>query len=991
MNMAGTQTLNQDTMQPQEDVFSEAFNRLRPVCVLLTKQTDCNNARALLYILQQLDGYVLQHLQQYVLFPLRIILHNPRNKTEDLLEVTLQCLLEILEKTSLNTWQLFSDYFQLFCSLLSTNIQSPSASFPEEIQLVTVRCLHQLIQNANSSTLSSLFNFEYLPSVGHAVSVLINVAEHQKLHVLRVQALSCLSSLCQDNTGIDPALVCQIGCVFTSFLPGASSALVKIIINEPKVAKYALHTWGCMLVKVLDDTGVSEAFKSSECRNLMTHKFVITRNESWLKQTGQKLHILLTKASVVARYGNWKVRLEVANFVNRLLETCKRSLSESIPILVEMLVSLSADPYPQVANASTEMLSSVRKTFHENNCRDITEILEENLFALTMSLPRIIMVADDEEKLKVHEQRLYILYVLLSGEKISQVLCSSSHLKRLSICLMTVLEFDTEDIKIVQQKNLYHDTPVNFSSQDEMQWNPERRFKRFNDNRIEEVTRKICRTLAAYGDLDVLVEYFLDLFLESCVYQRQAVWVLNELIAGCCYPHPIAQTCIKRLINEYLSSPSWHSLPDITEEAVSISLPLTTKNNTIVLSCLLLEGLAIFAKVLKEDFELFLISTLYPVLVKVSDSNMLISQSAFKTVKEFFEACKYSCIEELIYRNVDYLLDCLTHELRHAHFNTNALLVLQAMFQYGGANLLPLIQQTINQVLDLIGQNQQGELKHLLLVCEALVEAIKKWFVISEEHTVTSEPVSESVCDFIVKHHRLQQENIQNCDGEATREIEETTDTEEVIEDSTPEKPALHVKIVVQVLENCVHLLGIESLQQQTLILSIVMEGVICISSYQDDMLPLAHQLWSPIVQRLSHSNYNVRIKAVECVASLANACHDFLKKRVLKDVLPNLIRYLKQQSQCSLKKDCLYHHTLEYKLQLAILSNIGHICVKVDIDGLDVLKLAFVCIPYLDDNQPPILKTCTQKLMKQLKMVEYDAIELMLEDLNSKNSVAVS
>ncbi|XP_071944583.1 TELO2-interacting protein 1 homolog [Antedon mediterranea] len=979
----------------KDEVFKEAFQRLRPVCVAMTKQANCSQAKALLHILENQNCCTLQHLQQYILFPLRVILHNPKTKKEDLIEVTLKCLLELFKKTSINNWQLFFDYFQLLCVLLSTSIQPDSDGIPEEIQLNVVKCLQNLIQNADSSTLISLYSVEYLASVGHAVSVLINVAEHQKLHTLRLQALSCLSCLCQDDADIKPDLTRQIGDLFASFLPGASSSLVKIIINEPKVAKYALHTWGCILVKVLDDSGVSEALISAtKCSDEPVQKFMIIRDSSWLETTAPKLSILLKKASVAAQYDNWRVRLEVAEFVNRLLHNCKRSLTESISTLIEVLVGLTADSYPQVADSSAVILSSIQKAFHENNCRDITEILEENLFALTTSLPRIIMVADDAEKLA--RLKLLMSYIDLLGVKLSPMLRSSSHLKRLSLCLMTVLEFETDDIKITQQKNLYHDGPINLSS-DEMQWNTDRRFKRFNDNKIEEMLKKMCKYLAKYGELDVLVEYFVDLFLESSIYQRQAVWVLNELIAGCPFPHPISRTCMTRLINEYLSSSAWgtqsNQVSPVTD-TVSTT-PLTTKNSMVLLSCLLLEGLAVAAKVMKNEFELFLISTLYPVLVKVSDSNMLISQSAYKTVRAFSEACNYSGIEELIYRNVDYLLDCLTLELRHSHFNTNALLVLQAMCQHGGSNLLPLIQQTINQVLSLIGQNQQGELRYLLCVCQALVTAIRKWFCIFTDED-TNEQVSESVCDFIVKHHRLQQENIQNSRPEAllkgieegTPDMQEKADIkdDDVMED-TSEKEVMHVSNIVQILENCVHLLGIDSSRQQTLILDIVIEGIFCISRYQDKLLPLAHLLWPVIVQRLNHGNFNVRIKAVKCVTSLANCCRDFLKKRVLKDVLPNLTQYIKQQTKYSLKKDSLYHHKLEYKLQLSIIKNIGQICVKSGIDGLDVLRLAIVCLPYLDSNQPITLRTSTETLMEQLKTVEYDAIELMLEDFNRHNS----
>ena len=57
--------------------ISAAFERLRPICVELTKNHSAANVKAVHEVLKELGQEELQQLQLYVLFPLRFILKKP--------------------------------------------------------------------------------------------------------------------------------------------------------------------------------------------------------------------------------------------------------------------------------------------------------------------------------------------------------------------------------------------------------------------------------------------------------------------------------------------------------------------------------------------------------------------------------------------------------------------------------------------------------------------------------------------------------------------------------------------------------------------------------------------------------------------------------------------------------------------------------------------------------------------------------------------------
>ena len=62
----------------RESVRSEVFGLLKPVCVQLTKDHSRANISNLFTALRSVDIVFLQDLQEYVLFPLRVILKHPK-------------------------------------------------------------------------------------------------------------------------------------------------------------------------------------------------------------------------------------------------------------------------------------------------------------------------------------------------------------------------------------------------------------------------------------------------------------------------------------------------------------------------------------------------------------------------------------------------------------------------------------------------------------------------------------------------------------------------------------------------------------------------------------------------------------------------------------------------------------------------------------------------------------------------------------------------
>ena len=63
-----------------DETTKEAFRILRPVCVELTKDQSRENVKKLSTLIQEVKKSDLQELQEYILFPLRIILKQSKSR-----------------------------------------------------------------------------------------------------------------------------------------------------------------------------------------------------------------------------------------------------------------------------------------------------------------------------------------------------------------------------------------------------------------------------------------------------------------------------------------------------------------------------------------------------------------------------------------------------------------------------------------------------------------------------------------------------------------------------------------------------------------------------------------------------------------------------------------------------------------------------------------------------------------------------------------------
>lgn len=1039
------------------DTPQEAFSILRPVCVQLTKTQTVENVEHLQTQLQAVSDAALQELQQYILFPLRFTLKTPGPKRERLVQSVVECLTFVLSSTCVKEQELLQELFsELSTCLYSPNSQKPAA-VSEELKLAVIQGLNTLMHSAYGDIILAFYEPSILPRLGFAVSLLLGLAEQEKSKQIKIAALKCLQVLlfqcdCQDHSrSLDELEQRQLGDLFASFLPGISTALTRVITGDFKqghnIVVCSLKIFYKTVSFVMADEQLRRISKV-QAKPAVEHRIaelMIHREGDWIKNTGEKLMILIKKIiECVSVHPHWKVRLELVDLVEALLLKCNQSLVDSAGPLLKALVSLINDESPEVQAQCNNVLRHFAGQKVVVGNRAFTDILSESLHSLATSLPRLMNSQDDQGKFSTLS--LLLGYLKLLGPKINFVLNSVAHLQRLSKALIQVLELDVADVKIVEERS-WNSDDLSASPKIPTTWQgnqvQRRYFRFFTDERVFLLLQKVCRLLGYYGNLYLLVDHFMELYHESVVYRKQAAMILNELVTGAAELEveelqekhtkislEELREVVTSILEVYTSQENWYLVTSIeTEEGEElmkqsdlqaitsgvhicqiISFPASSKpspticsmNSNIWQICIQLEGISQFAYALGKDFRLLLMSALYPVLEKAGDQTLLISQVATRTMVDIYLACNYDSLQDLINQNSDYLVNGISLNLRHLSLHPHTSKVLEVMLRNSDVSLLPLVADVVQDVLATLDQFYDKRTASFISVLHALLVALAQWFPetsyigqpqnqsLKEEgsylhqtlqNNTTAEDIEQFVLDYL-KQKDVAEGNVLGFDSdEEELSVPPKLEESDTLPDMEPPLP-VQIQIAKDVMERCIHLLSDKNLKIRLKVLDVLGLCVIVLQSYKNQLLPLVHRAWPSFVHRLTNDDPLAVLRAFKVLCTLGGKCGDFLRNRFCKDVLPKLAGSLVTQAPISARAGPVYSHTLAFKLQLAVLQGLGPLCERLDLGEGDLNKVADACLIYLSTKQPVKLQEAARSVFQHLMKVDPDTTWFLLNEL---------
>lgn len=104
-----------------------------------------------------------------------------------------------------------------------------------------------------------------------------------------------------------------------------------------------------------------------------------------------------------------------------------------------------------------------------------------------------------------------------------------------------------------------------------------------------------------------------------------------------------------------------------------------------------------------------------------------------------------------------------------------------------------------------------------------------------------------------------------------------------------------------------------------------------------------------------------VAIKAVNVLCTMAEASGSFMQRRVIKDAIPSMTKFLEKQAPVSIKAGPVYSQSQAFKLQLTMLKSLGRLCRQLEISDANLSSVVWVCSQYLSCRQPSELQQVSE------------------------------
>ncbi|CAG8520502.1 12343_t:CDS:2 [Ambispora leptoticha] len=496
----------------------------------------------------------------------------------------------------------------------------------------------------------------------------------------------------------------------------------------------------------------------------------VLRSKSWLRATKSQINILLCQIFTIRNHPSWQVRLAFVNFSNLIICQCSESLDNCLPMLIETLVLYLTDEYAQVSSSSLQYLESLREN-HHNFDEIFVPIMKESFDNWLNLLPQYIMGIDENAKFNV--VALVTGFLSILGLHVQNVFNTS--LQRVSHGLIKAMEYDLTDIQILEEKIVDIDNIDSSKRQQQLPAFPQPKFSYIREKRVVSAIRNMLRCFGYFGNLSFLVNHFFFYFqnLRKVQLCPQCVFIVNELLIGASsgtkVDSKISSQFASLIVKQVNISNSANSLEDIqriskfllreyteldltrdkedenrnlntnstiiepnflirADQQVDKKLEYKENFNILITNCLILEGIANIANILRRKFRVELIYALYPILEKYNreNSHIMVHEVARIALYHIAINCGYNSSKDLVLENVDYLINAISRKLNRIKFHPETTKVLIAMINVVGSNILPFLTDSIEEIFDAIDQYHMNEvlLSQLANVLYVLIKVI---------------------------------------------------------------------------------------------------------------------------------------------------------------------------------------------------------------------------------------------------------------------------
>lgn len=889
----------------------KAFRALKPPCVELSQVAlrykgkkattkdiiaTLENLHETLKILSGQANALDSKLADYVFFPLSHIFRDSKDLPVRAVEVALHCLQILISQG----WriQLLSELGRqlliLLCFLAGgSSTDTKVKDVNEELSATAFGCLSILFQSSNGAGLSvDSVDSKDIPILGHAVTVMLDgVTDGPSVNV-RLSALKALDSLVK-GIADEEAL--------KGIFPGIVSSLTKVLSSRGsskpsyKVLAASLGILTLIVCKVINDGKVADA------SNIQQSPVVATKGNkgemgSWATATSAQVRMALANIMPLRYHDRSEVRDALTQLCVSIIQECRTSLSQSVPMLTETLVVLCSHA------RNTAAYFNLGSIFAADS--GLLDIIKSSLQDWIVALPRVMQSNDDNKKKRTIEQISTAFHLLESHDISLDVLddsmainlrASVSAAMQASPRARPITESSLEVSELIQSANT--------ASKSAMVFQP----VLFGESSIHPIMIRLKELAAQLQDAPLSSRLQRDIVstLRTTSEEEQlaGLWLSLQFL-----DHVSAESA---MVDQYLNLPAGQDLQNLLlDDVYSFSLDVLSRStfeneHRWTLQGLALEAIALQARSLKADFRPELVDALYPVLERLGSNNAALQQHAITCLNLVSTACKYPNSASLIIDNADYLVNAVALKLNTFDISPQTPQVLVMMVRLCGSALIPYLDDLIESIFSILAcyHGYPKLVESLFSVLNAIVEEAAKSStraINSGTDTTTRPKVYKpsTITDLalILRSNRDRNsqpllspesppspvrssvEPLSQQDFPPLREPEDDPQTP-----ADPPGPVLsktHTLLTSITNLTPAHLTT-PSPPLRTHILNLLTTALPVLASDTNTFLPIAAQLFSSIATRLYDPEAYTNLAAAQALATLCECAGDFLFTRV--------------------------------------------------------------------------------------------------------------
>lgn len=894
-----------------EEARVKAFHALKPPCVELSQVAlrckgkratrndlvkSLENVKETLRAVSKQPNALDSKLAEYAFFPLSHIFRDTKDLPVRAVELALQCLQILIAygwQGQLSS-QLGKQLLILLCFLAGGSATDAKVKdVNEELGTITFECLASLFEASKGTFLGTdTIEPENVPILGHSVTVILDGITDGPSVKVRLGALASLGNLIECLTDFE---------ALKNVLPGIVSSLTKGLSlksgSKPsfKVLTASLNILAKVICQVIRDDRMGDHI---DAKRLLENGNGTTG--SWAVATAGQIKMALASTLPLRYYERIEVRTGLFELCVSIIQQCRSSLAQSVPMLTETLVV--------ICSQSSETYTTGIFTLGSILAHDagLLDIVKGSLHDWIVGLPRIMQSNDDIRKVRIIEQ-VSMAFKILANNDMSFEVLNDSVATNLRASVSSAIPASSNPIHPVSESGMevtqiLHSTNATSRSITF----PPILFGESRNNIAMNCLQSLAIQLKALPtSINLQHDVVSTLRTTSGDEQLAGLWLSLQFLTE--------TTDSASIIDQFLNLPQELEirqpfLDDIYAFSLDILSTSTFEDeDRWKLQSLALEVVALQAQQQKYDFRPELVDALYPILERLGSNNAALQQHAMICLNVVADACDYPNSAALIVNNADYLVNAVALKLNTFDLSPQAPQVLVMMVKLSGWALIPYLDDLVESIFSILAcyHGYPKLVESLFSVLNAIVEEAAKasTHAITSDNETTTRPQayhSTTISDLASLLRSKLEASTRPLAPPSSPPPEPTTTSDPPEDRDPPTPPRSTTPPPVPLSKTHTLVKSIASLTPAHLttpsaplragILTLLTSALPVLATNTDTFLPLAATLWPAITARLYDAEAYTTLAAANALTTLCTCAGDFVAQRV-EDEWPRLCR----------------------------------------------------------------------------------------------------